>query len=341
MEDLLSDPGLVRRMIQTVTSRLRDIEDTLRHEERMSALGRMAAQLMHELNNPAAAVGRSSQSLLEVYQRLGDAAMAVAASGVDLEDRLGDPEKPESMSPLDRSEAESTVEEWLEDHQVPEPWQLAPALAADGWTVDLLENAIDGLAADQATSVAEWVGLRSLASQIISEVQIGAGRISELVRVVKEYSFLDQAPVQVIDPTSGIADTLILLKYKLRSIEVETDFADDLHRVEASGRDLNQVWTNLIDNAADAMAEEGGALSISANNDGDDILVEVADTGGGVSPDVVDRIFDPFFTTKEPGKGTGLGLHTVQTIINRLGGNISISSDDVGTTFTVRLPVTA
>jgi signal transduction histidine kinase len=124
-------------------------------------------------------------------------------------------------------------------------------------------------------------------------------------------------------------------------VEVTLSFADDLKRVEAPGRDLNQVWTNLIDNAADAMAEEGGALSISANNDGDDILVEVADTGGGVSPDVVDRIFDPFFTTKEPGKGTGLGLHTVQTIINRLGGNISISSDDVGTTFTVRLPVTA
>ena len=336
MEDLLSDPGLVRRMIQTVTSRLRDIEDTLRHEERMSALGRMAAQLMHELNNPAAAVGRSSQALAEVYQKLGEATMAVAGSGADLEGRFDDPEKPESMSPLDRAEAESAVEEWLEGHQVSEPWRLAPALAADGWTVELLDDAVDGLTADQTADVAEWLGLRCLASQIIGEVQIGAGRISELVRVVKEYSFLDQAPVQVIDPTSGIGDTLILLKYKLRSIEVKTDFADDLHQVEASGRDLNQVWTNLIDNAADAMPD-GGKLTITAVNDGNDVIISIADTGSGIDDATIERIFDPFFTTKEPGKGTGLGLHTVHTIVARAGGSISAESNG-GTTFVIRLP---
>jgi signal transduction histidine kinase len=336
MEDLLSDPGLVRRMIQTVTSRLRDIEDTLRHEERMSALGRMAAQLMHELNNPAAAVGRSSQALLDVYKRLGDAAMSVAGSGADLEGRLSDPDKPEALSPLERSEAEATLEEWLEGHQITEPWQLAPALAADGWTVDVLENAIAGLSSEQGAAVAEWIGLRCLASQIIREVQIGAGRISELVRVVKEYSYVDQAPVQVINPTSGISDTLILLKYKLRSIEVVTDFADNLHLVEVSGRDLNQVWTNLIDNAADAMPD-GGKLTITAVNDGDEVLVTVADTGSGIDDETIERVFDPFFTTKEPGKGTGLGLHTVHTIIARAGGAITAESNG-GTTFAVRLP---
>jgi len=323
-------------MIQTVTSRLRDIEDTLRHEERMSALGRMAAQLMHELNNPAAAVGRSSQALVDVYKRLGDAAMSVAGSGADLTGRLSDPEKPKALSPLDRSEAETSLEEWLEGHQITESWQLAPALAADGWTVHVLENAIAGLSAEQGAAVAEWIGLRCLASQIIGEIQIGAGRISELVRVVKEYSYLDQAPVQVINPTSGISDTLILLKYKLRSIEVVTDFSDDLHLVEASGRDLNQVWTNLIDNAADAMPD-GGKLTITAVNDGDDVLVTVEDTGSGIDGETLERIFDPFFTTKEPGKGTGLGLHTVHTIIARAGGAITAESNG-GTTFAVRLP---
>lgn len=336
MEDLLSDPGLVRRMIQTVTSRLRDIEDTLRHEERMSALGRMAAQLMHELNNPAAAVGRSSQALLEIHRRLGDAAMKVATLGIDLEGRVEDPPKPEAMGPLDRSEAESTVEQWLEDRNVAEPWQLAPALAADGWTAEVLGSAIDGLPTAEAAALAEWLGLRCLAAQIIGEVQIGAGRISELVRVVKEYSFLDQAPVQVIDPTSGIADTLILLKYKLRSIEVETDFSDDLHLVEASGRDLNQVWTNLIDNAADAMPD-GGKLTITAGNDGDEVVISVTDTGTGIDEATIERIFDPFFTTKEPGKGTGLGLHTVHAIVARAGGSIAAQSNG-GTRFVVRLP---
>jgi signal transduction histidine kinase len=142
--------------------------------------------------------------------------------------------------------------------------------------------------------------------------------------------------VQVINPTSGISDTLILLKYKLRSIEVVTDFADNLHLVEASGRDLNQVWTNLVDNAADAMPD-GGKLTITAVNDGDEVLVTVADTGSGIDDETIERVFDPFFTTKEPGKGTGLGLHTVHTIIARAGGAITAESNG-GTTFAVRLP---
>jgi signal transduction histidine kinase len=172
---------------------------------------------------------------------------------------------------------------------------------------------------------------------VVGELGIGAKRISELVRVVKEYSFLDRAPVQEIDPTEGIADTLILLKHKLKEIEVILEFADDLHRVEAAGRDLNQVWTNLIDNACDAM-EGIGKLTIEASNDGDEIVVKVTDTGPGIDEETAARVFDPFFTTKEPGKGTGLGLHTVHNIITRSGGRISVSSDSSGTTFEVRLP---
>jgi signal transduction histidine kinase len=204
--------------------------------------------------------------------------------------------------------------------------------------VDLLEKSLAGVPENVRHHLGRWLGLRASADQVLGELGIGARRIAELVRVVKEYSFLDRAPIQEVDVTSGIRDTLILLKHKLKNVEVTQSFAENLKTVVAPGRDLNQVWTNLIDNAADAMPEEGGALSISARNDGNEVVVEVSDTGGGVSPDVVDRIFDPFFTTKEPGKGTGLGLHTVQTIITRLGGSISISTNDVGTTFTVRLP---
>ena len=129
----------------------------------------------------------------------------------------------------------------------------------------------------------------------------------------------------------------MLLKYKLRDIEVLTDFAEDLWSVEAPGRDLNQVWTNLIDNAADAM-EDGGTLTMIARNVSDSVIITVADSGHGMPTDVAERIFDPFFTTKEPGKGTGLGLHTVHTIINRVGGDITVDSTSDGTTFTVTLP---
>jgi signal transduction histidine kinase len=175
---------------------------------------------------------------------------------------------------------------------------------------------------------------------LISEIGIGAHRISELVRVVKEYSYLDQAPVQDVEITKGIDDTLILLKHKLRGIEVVKSYQDGLHRVEAPGRDLNQVWTNLIDNAADAMGE-GGRLTIDAFNQDSMVVVRFHDTGPGIPKEIAERIFDPFFTTKEPGKGTGLGLHTVHTIVGRVGGNITVDTDGSGTTFIVTLPSAA
>lgn len=336
-EDLLSDSRVVRRMFKTVTSRLRGIEDTLRHEERMAALGKMAAQLMHELNNPAAAVSRSVREL-ERIQGLLEVEAASLASEFWGDTPMQPAPRERELTALDRSDAESELVTWLEQGGIPEPWDLAPSLVDAGWDREQLEAGLSDIPEDVRRHLVRWLGLRASADQVLNELGIGARRIAELVRVVKEYSFLDRAPIQEIDVTHGIRDTLILLKHKLRNVDVTLSFADDLRTVEAPGRDLNQVWTNLIDNASDAMAESGGSLTIEARNDGDEIVVEVSDTGGGVSPEVVDRIFDPFFTTKEPGKGTGLGLHTVQTIIGRLGGDISISSNEVGTTFEVRLP---
>lgn len=338
-ETLLGDPRVVRRMFRTVTSRLRGIEDTLRHEERMAALGKMAAQLMHELNNPAAAVGRSAQELSRIYDDLGREAETLALSlGEGAE--LVAPDPPPKMSSLERSDAEDVIAMWLSDHAIADAWELAPALVEAGWTTDLLERATEQLDPNLVTHFARWLALREMAEQVIDEVGIGARRISELVRIVKEYSYLDQAPIQEINPTAGIADTLVLLKHKLGDIEVVADFADDLSAVEAPGRDLNQVWTNLIDNAADAM-EGGGTLAITARNGQGSVVITVADDGSGMPADVAERIFDPFFTTKEPGKGTGLGLHTVHTIINKVGGDITVDSTPDGTTFTVTLPAVA
>ncbi len=338
-EDLLSDSRVVRRMFRTVTSRLRGIEDTLRHEERMAALGKMAAQLMHELNNPAAAVARTTQELEKVQVELDEEASALldlfAGRAVDL-----DPGDSEPLSALERGDAEDSLAGWLEEQGVDRPWDITPSLVDAGWTMERLDAIVGDMPTDVRPHLIRWIGLRGAATQVVEELGIGARRIAELVRVVKEYSFVDRAPVLEVDVTTGIRDTLILLKHKLRSVTVTVDLSDDLHHVVAPGRDLNQVWTNLIDNAADAMSE-GGELRISARNDGDDIVVEVADSGEGIDEEVAKRIFDPFFTTKEPGKGTGLGLHTVHTIIGRVGGEISVSSSPEGTTFEVRLPALA
>ena len=242
------------------------------------------------------------------------------------------------MSPLERSDAEEGVALWLEDRGVEDAWELAPGMVQGGWTPDKLQAMLAPLDDELEPHMARWMALRATAAQLIGEISVAAGRVSELVRIVKEYSYLDQAPVQEIVPTDGIDDTLVLLKHKLKEIEVVTDFPEDLAAVEAPGRDLNQVWTNLIDNAADAM-EGGGRLIITAANVGDDLVrVTVADTGTGMPEDVAARIFDPFFTTKEPGKGTGLGLHTVHTIMKRIGGDIRVESSPAGTTFTVDIP---
>ena len=336
-EDLIEDSRVVRRMFRTVTSRLRGIEDTLRHEERMAALGRMAAQLMHELNNPAAAVGRSMARAEEVYVDLGDATILLSGIGELLNRPIPVPAKPDPMDPLARSALEDGVATWLEGLGVADAWEIAPALVEDGWDLELLEETTDGLDPDTATKFMRWLGLRVLASQLINEVRIAAGRISELVRVVKDYSYLDQGPVQQINPTEGIRDTLILLKHKLRGIETVVDIEPELPAIEASGRDLNQVWTNLIDNAADAM-DGSGTLKIEAARENGTVIVRISDTGPGIDPEVSKRIFDPFFTTKDPGQGTGLGLHTVHTIVTRSGGDISVDSSSSGTTFTLSFP---
>jgi len=335
-EMLLGNPDVVRRMFRTVTSRLRGIETSLRHEERMAALGRMAAQLMHELNNPAAAVGRSTGQLGEVSTRLDLVASELAGrlmEGVN----LAAPGADDALSPLNRSEREDDLAAALEDMGVDEAWEVAPDMVSAGWTTASLADALGSADDDVRGVLALWIGLRATASQLIAEVSVGASRISELVRIVKEYSFLDQAPVQDVDVAKGLRDTLVLLKHKLHDIDIVLDIADDLPVVEAPGRDLNQIWTNLIDNATDAMTD-GGTLTITASGDQGGIVVTVSDTGTGIPTDIIDNVFDPFFTTKEPGKGTGLGLHTVYTIVNRIEGDIDVESTSDGTTFTVRIP---
>jgi signal transduction histidine kinase len=329
---LIDDRTVSRRMFHTVTTRLRDTEETLRHGERMAALGKMAAQLMHELNNPAAAVGRSSRELAHTQGLLAEVLAALGVTTPDLS--VG---ARRELAPLQRARLEEEMASTLEEMGVDDPWTLSASLVGMGWAPDDLRRAVEAVDAGQAGNIVRLLGLLASAAQLVEEIGLGADRISELVRVVKEYSFLDRAPVQEIVVSSGIRDTLVLLRHKLDGLDVVVDLADDLARVEAPGRELTQVWTNLIDNAADAM-EGSGTLTITAWNDSGNVVVTVSDTGGGISEENLARIFDPFFTTKEPGHGTGLGLHTVHSILSRMGATITVDSGSTGTTFTVTIP---
>lgn len=326
-EELLADPRVARRMFRTAVSRLRTTEEALRHSERMAALGRMAAQLLHELNNPAAAVVRSASELRGIHNSLLE--LVLTRSGVVLTGGKA------PANALERADAEEQVALWLERHGVPDPWETAPALVADGISIADLDQIPND---DDLVATVRFLGVAASAGQLLSEISMATGRISELVRVVKEYSYVDQAPIQDLVVTEGIEDTLVLLRHKLGDIEVRRDYQADLHPVTVPGRELNQVWMNLIDNSADAMPD-GGVLEITAVNDGDAVLVRIADSGTGIPAELLPRIFDPFLTTKEPGQGTGLGLHIVDTIIRRLGGSVTVESDGSGTAFEVRIPL--
>lgn len=335
VEKLLDDPAVIRKMFHTVTVRLREIEAAVRREEQLASLGRMAAQLMHELNNPAAAVGRTSELLSDVYTRLG----AVTFSLIGMEDiPLIEASDRQPMDALARADAVDSFSTYLREMGVEDRYDdLSSSLANSGMTVPELKELVAGLSADATSTMTEWIGLRSQAGEMLNEISVGAGRISELVAVVKSYTFLDQAPLQTISPMEGINDTLLILKHQLKNVVVEIDIPQDLNSIEAPGRNLNQVWANLIENAVDAMNGKGTIRIVGAKDNGS-VTISVSDTGSGIDPEVRDLIFDPFFTTKEPGKGTGLGLHTVHNTVTRAGGSIEVDSDENGSTFTLRFP---
>jgi len=219
---------------------------------------------------------------------------------------------------------------------------MAAALVDAGWTTDELRGAFAGLDSDGAREAAAWLAATATVETLIGEVRMAGDRISEIVGAVKSYAYLDQAPVQRIDVRKGLDDTLVILRHKLKEghIEVTRDYDPELPEIEAWGSELNQVWTNLIDNAADAM-DGRGAISIGAERvDADEVRVTICDTGPGIPPEVASKIFEPFFTTKPPGIGSGLGLHISHQVVVRHGGRIDLETEPGRTCFIVTLPVT-
>ena len=329
VRDLLSGgPDAALGIIRTVIGRLRGMEATLRQREKLAGLGTLAAGLAHELNNPAAAIRRSVEALDHAIAARNELHPPHSLT-------LLRPAGKGTLDALARADAVDEIEGLITDTE------MAAALVDAGWTTDELRSAFAGMDAEGAREAAAWLAATATVETLIGEVRMAGDRISEIVGAVKSYAYLDQAPVQRIDVRKGLDDTLVILRHKLKAgIEVTRDYAPDLPEIEGWGSELNQVWTNLIDNAADAM-DGRGAISIKAECiNPKEVEVTICDTGPGIPPDVASKIFEPFFTTKPPGIGSGLGLHISHNVVVRHGGRIDLESEPGRTCFVITLPVT-
>jgi signal transduction histidine kinase len=328
---------------------LRAAEEALRNAEKMATLGTLSAGVAHELNNPAAAAARAAEHLRDALVRLDEAFVPLSqvCRAQDRMDSLGEltlqvrarAERRLHIEALVRSDRESELETWLDDRGTPDPWDLAPAIVSLDYQPGDLDRLADLWKGDLPT-VVRWMARAQPVYALVKEIGEASGRISEIVRALKTYSFLGQAPVRAIDLAEGLESTLVMLRSKLKTgIEVKREYAAGTPAVEGHGSELNQVWTNLIDNAADAMHGKG-SLTVRTGGDGEWAIVEIEDTGPGISAEHRARIFDPFFTTKEVGRGTGLGLATAHSIVvKKHGGAIEVASRPGCTRFTARLPV--
>jgi signal transduction histidine kinase len=340
--------SVAQEIFRTAANRLRNLEGYSSQRQKLVSLGTMAAGLAHELNNPAAAARRAAAQLHQTIGAVqglicqlgkvlkGDDWEHLLAAEQDATRRLNE------ASPLDsltRSDREEALSQWLDEHGISEGWRLASSFVNAGLDADWLAALTQKLAPNSHTAALNWLDARLTLHSLLKLVDQSTGRVADLVKAIKSYTHMDQSPMQEIDVHEGLESTLTMLGYKLKKVQVVRAYDRSAPRIVAYGSELNQVWTNLIDNAIDAV-DGAGKICVGTFVEDNQLVVEIVDNGRGIPPEIQSRIFEPFFTTKGVGSGTGLGLLISNRIVaNRHGGEIEFESKPGETRFKVRLPL--
>jgi signal transduction histidine kinase len=339
--------SVARELFHSAANKMRNLEGYSQQREKLVSLGTMAAGLAHELNNPAAAARRAAAHLQETTDKVQTLLCQLtrtldhehlqhlfAASRDALERSVRAP----AIDHLERSDRADAIAVWLEARGVAAAWELAPTFANAGVDIAWLGQIAAKLPAASHPEALGWLESRLNLKSLLSQVEQSTGRIAELVKAVKSYSYMDQSPMQEVDIHEGIESTLTMLGHKLKNVTLVRAYDRSVPRITAYGSELNQVWTNLIDNAIHAV-NGTGKICVGTCLEDDQLLVEIVDNGPGIPPEVQAHLFEPFFTTKPVGTGTGLGLIISNRIVaDRHGGEIEFESRPGETRFKVRLP---
>lgn len=352
------NPVFLKARIESSLRRkkLRDLEQAylqqevmLRQSEKLATLGRLSAGMAHELNNPASAALSGSQQMKLAFEKLLQSSIAISTAGLsekqvakldELSTLIQSSDNANNqLDPLTRSDLEMEMETWLEDIGLEDVWDYAPALVDLGLAEDDLDHITASFAPEQLVLIIGWLVSAISIKELIQVIGEGTGRISNIVGALKTYSYLDQAPVQNVDIHQGLNNTLLMLNSRLKKgVTIHRHYDENLPLVEAYGSELNQVWTNIIDNAVSSMNGEG-EITLTTSQANGWVVIEIADSGPGIPADNLGKIFDPFFTTKPPGEGTGLGLNISHNIIvEKHHGEISVASEPGSTRFCIKIP---
>jgi len=340
---------IANHLLAGITVGARNMAMQTQQHEKMLALGKLSAGLAHELNNPAAAAQRAAAQMRETLAEMQTALLKMAAqlSPAQLEqvtklqgEAAIKAKNPPTLDSLAQSEREDELSGWLDDHEVADGWKIAATFVGAGLDSDWLDKLAQELAGETLDNTLNWLAATLTATDLLNQLEQSNERISILVKSVKEYSYMDQAPVQEIDVHDGLESTLTMLAHKLRQgITVTREYDRSLPRINAYGSELNQVWTNLLDNAVDAINGQG-KIWIRTRSENNCIVVEIADNGPGIPPQIQSRIFEPFFTTKGVGEGSGLGLDIAyRIVVQRHKGEFKVDSQPGDTRFQVSLPL--
>ncbi|HEX5195280.1 MAG TPA: ATP-binding protein [Solirubrobacteraceae bacterium] len=345
-----------RPVFRQVMSRMRPVMQAVtqreQNRERLASLGTMAAGLAHELNNPAAAARRTASDLADALEILSRSTAVFVESGIEREQAaelvalqtraLQSCVNRKALDALDAADREDDLQYALERVGVAEPWTMSEAYASAGLDAAFVAEVAEK-AGPVTPSALRWIAASLSARHMASELADSTDRMGKLVKAIKQYAYMDRGEIVEVDVREGIENTLTILGHKLKktTIEITRDYDESLGTITAHGAELNQVWTNLLDNAIDALGSDGH-ISIVTRADGDCAEIDIADDGPGIPPEIRDRVFDPFFTTKEVGRGTGLGLDTARRIVvDRHHGSLTVNSRPGHTEFRVRVPLNA